>query len=276
MDHRKLAGMTIPAHQLPPGFLDAVTGDPAEPVPAHPAATTVLVRDSGPGIEVLLLQRHRRSGFVPGAFVFPGGRVDPADGDPRLRRLVHGELPAAPPLAFRAAAVREVFEETGVLLACTAEGGPVPVPLADARLAAAREQLLQDRATLGDVLEASDLRLEPARLLHFAHWITPLVERRRFDTHFFLAALPAGQQAVRDARESDAVAWLTPAAALERFRAGTLPMVFPTVHTLELLAGPATVGAALDAFRDITVTTILPRLRRGRDGVELIIEPEVS
>jgi 8-oxo-dGTP pyrophosphatase MutT (NUDIX family) len=267
--------MVIPAHRLPPGFLEASDAEPAEPAPARPAATTALLRDGVAGLEVLLLQRQLRSGFVPGAFVFPGGRLDAADAEPRLESLLTGPPPAEPPLPYRIAAVREVFEETGVLLA-TGPAGAVPLPHRDAGLLAARADLLAERTDLGTVLAARELRIDPGALAYFAHWITPRAEPRRFDTRFFMAALPAGQEALPDPREVSDAAWLTPAAALQRFADGQLPMVFPTVHSLELLVPYPTVSAALRALADCRVTAILPRLRRGRDGVELIVEPEVS
>jgi len=267
--------MVIPARQLPPGFLDGSGVEPAEPVEPRPAATTALLRDGDAGLEVLLLQRQPRSGFVPGAYVFPGGRVDAADADPGWEPLLLTGLPTEPPPQFRIAAVRELFEETGVLLASSATGRAL-VPHEDAGLRAAREELLGDRGTLSDVLSARGLRLDPGALVYFAHWITPRAEPRRFDTRFFMAALPPGQVALADAREVSDAIWLTPTAALRRFGDGLLPMVFPTVHSLELLAAHDSVAAALRAFKGCTVTTILPRLRRGPEGVELIVEPEVS
>jgi len=283
----------IPREQLPPGFAERVTSPPDPPVQPRPAATVVLLRDplaggppdekidpaagqshggSGlPAPEVLLLRRHRSSGFVPGAYVFPGGAVDEADAAPLASATSPGSEPDVPP-AYRVAAVREVYEETGVLLARDGAGRMAPDAASEPRLARWREQLLSGRATLAQVLEAEGLALDLAALVCCAHWITPLAEPRRFDTRFFLARLPAGGQATADAREMTDEVWLTPAAALRRFQQGALPMVFPTVKMLEALAEFGSVEEALAAYRDRPVKTILPRLVVTAEGVGIVIE----
>jgi 8-oxo-dGTP pyrophosphatase MutT (NUDIX family) len=254
----------IPDHRLPPGFLETLERPPDPPVPARPAATAVLLRDAAPGPEVLLLRRNRSAGFVPGAWVFPGGRVDDDDDDPAL--LAHATGAGAPPgAAHRFAAVREVLEETGLLLG--ADSPPADVP-------AWRHALMAGETTLRALLAGAGIRLDLARLVHCAHWITPVVEPRRYDTHFFLAAVRAGAQAAADPRETTGLAWLTPAAALDRFADGALPMVFPTVRTLESLAGHATADAALAAFRGRPVPPILPRLVRTAGGVGLTVDDD--
>jgi len=302
-DSRHPAGMVIPHHRLPPGFTESIGREVSEPAVPRPAATVVLLRDGPNGPEALLLLRQRRTGFVPGAYVFPGGRVDPADDDDRLAGLLSGLDSGEPARASWVAAARELFEETGVLLAraadAAADGGPqqdpalaaaetglppartadnavADDPRLDPALAAARIALLEDRTTLYDVLHANALRLDLSGMVYFAHWITPVVEPRRFDTRFFLAALPPGQRAAHDPREMDDAVWLTPAAALARFHEGSMPMVFPTVHSLELIDGFATVAAVLAAFRGCEVRTVLPRLAHCPEGVELIVDPEVS
>jgi 8-oxo-dGTP pyrophosphatase MutT (NUDIX family) len=267
-------GMEIPFDRLPPGFAESLDRVPPEPAEARPAATVVLVREGASSPEVLLLRRHRASGFVPGAYVFPGGRVDPADEDARLHDHVVGFGTQEPPFAYWMAAVRETFEEAGVLLARTQEGGPPPDAHTDASIAAWREALLSDRATLHDVLAGAALRADLTGVVYVAHWVTPVVEPRRFDTRFFLAALPPGQRAEPDPREMSDAQWLAPEHALERFEAGTLPMVFPTVRTLESLCGHTSVAALLAAFGGREIPQILPRLVRGHTGVELVIDPE--
>lgn len=268
----------IPSDRLPPGFAERIERPPAEPSVPVPAATTVLLRAGENGPEILLLRRHRTSGFVPGAYVFPGGRVDPEDGEPGL--LARTDLgdgaadlrdgAAAP--EYRMAAVRELFEETGVLLAGRDAGHAVGDAAADPRLADWREALMQGRSTLLDLIDSLDLRLAAADLVYCAHWITPVAERRRYDTRFFLAALPPGAEASIDGREMTDALWLTPAAALRRFRAGRLPMVFPTVRTLETLEGFTSVAAALDAHRYRAVASVLPRLVRTAEGVGIVVD----
>jgi 8-oxo-dGTP pyrophosphatase MutT (NUDIX family) len=263
--------MVLPFSALPAGFVDTISGVPERVAPARAAATAVLMRDGEHGPEVLLLRRNRTSGFVPGAYVFPGGRVDEADADPRVLAEVP-DVPAEPPPEYWAAALREVFEETGVLLARDAAGGFVADAVSDPELEALRVALLEDRRTLREVLAERGLRPALERMVYAAHWITPLVEPRRFDTRFFLAALPPGRSTTFEPREMSDAVWLRPEAALESFAAGSLPMIFPTARTLESIAGFETVAAALAAFRNRVVRPLLPRLVRTPEGVGLVLD----
>lgn len=257
--------MEIPAERLPPGFAASVEQPlPGEPVIAHPAATVVLLRDGTDGLELFLMRRNRSSGFVPGAWVFPGGRVDDADTDPTLVDRAR-DLPAFPDAPFWMAAARETFEETGVLLV---HGSAAP----DA--APWRNALLEDRATLAAVYDAMGGGPDFRHMVHIAHWITPVVEPRRFDTHFFATVISPAERATPDPREMSDAIWITPDAALDRFRAGTLPMVFPTVRTIESLRGHATASKILDAFRGTPVRTILPRLVRTASGIGIVVDEE--
>ncbi|HEX6695105.1 MAG TPA: NUDIX domain-containing protein [Longimicrobiales bacterium] len=263
----------IPSERLPPGFAEQIETEPLNPAVPRPAATAVLLRDSAAGMEVLLLKRHRSSGFVPGAYVFPGGRVDTADASAELRGLVR-EAPTEPSLEYWLATVREVFEETGVLLACTADGRNAAHGFRGGLLADLREGLMTDSIGLIDVLRSLDAVPDLTSLAYAAHWITPLVEPRRYDTRFFYAKLPEGAVATADAREMSDARWLRPVVALTEFAGGRLPMVFPTVRTLEGLKQYDTTDAALDAARKMTIRPILPSLVRVPGGVGLIIENE--
>ena len=256
----------IPYDRLPPGFGERLEQTPREPAPALPAATVVLLRNGDHGPEVLLLKRHRSSGFVPGAYVFPGGRVDAADAAPALASYV-ADLPEEldPPLSFWTAALREVFEETGVLLA-QADGDA-------SERTHLRERLLADDATVQDVLASLHARVHLEKLVYCAHWITPLAEPRRFDTRFFAAQLPDGADVIPDAREMDAARWLTPAAALQEFQRGSLPMVFPTVKTIERLCGFESVEHILAVLRGEAVIPLLPRLVRTAEGIGITVDP---
>ena len=262
----------IPEDRLPPGFADTVEREPDEPVTPLPAATVILARDATPGVEVLLMRRHRSSGFVPGAWVFPGGRVDAADSGPALYERIEGIPGGGPESAFWTAAIREVFEETGVLLARTPDGDWAGDATSDRRLEALRRQLMDDAITMLDVMDEAGVELDASGLVHMAHWITPVVEPRRYDTHFFLAALPDGRVARPDPREMTEAAWLRPAEALRRFEAGELPMVFPTVKTLESLRPYGSVEHALGAVRHARVRPILPRLVRTDTGVGIVVD----
>lgn len=267
----------IPAERLPAGFAEQLDHPPDRPAPARPAATITLVREGDAGLEVLLLRRRRETAFVPGAWVFPGGRVDEADADPALLQRVDGapgERVPAP--AFWLAAIREAFEETGVLLARDASGAWAPDAATTPEVEAWREALMSDRPTLLQVLEGLAARVDLAGVVHNAHWITPVAEPRRYDTRFFLARVPEGREAREDSREMSEAAWLAPRVALERFRGGSLPMVFPTVRTLEDLAGFDTVEGALAHFRGRAVPAIQPRLVRTPRGVGIEVDHEGS
>ena len=233
------------------------------------------MRDSPGGVEALLLRRSRTAGFVPGAYVFPGGRVDEADADPGIFAEV-SDPPTAPPAEYWAAALREGFEETGVLLAVDADGAHAPDAVSDPGLEDERIALLENRIGLRALLEGRGLRPATERMVYAAHWITPVVEPRRFDARFFLAALPPGRETTFEPREMSDAIWLAPAAALERFEDGSLPMIFPTVRTLESLAGFDTVESAFAAFRQNTVRPFLPRLVRTPEGVSLVLDEDTD
>jgi len=246
---------------------------PDPPATPKPAATVVLVRDTLHGPEVLLLRRSRNSGFVPGAYVFPGGRVDP--GDEQFAATLPVEE-SDPPLAYSVAAVREIFEETGVLLARFANGGWAPDASHDRIMEAWREKLMLNEATIGDLLYEEGLTIALDPLACIAHWITPVAEPRRYDTRFFLAPLPKGRTARPDAREMTDALWITPAAALGRFDAGALPMVFPTVRTLQQLTGYTSTAELLSSTMGMQVKPVLPRLVRTARGVGIVIDQETA
>lgn len=263
----------IPAERLPPGFADTVDQPPANPATPRPAATIVLLRDGAGGPEALLMRRHRSSGFVPGAWVFPGGRVDAADSGPALFERIRGVSGRQEPEgAFWTAALRELFEETGVLLAQDAQGAWAGDAGTDRRLARFRSGLMDETTSLLELLEELDLTLVADDVVHIAHWVTPVVEARRYDTHFFAAALPEGRTVAADPREMTEAAWLSPAEALARFERGELPMVFPTVKTLDALRGYDSVEHALTSLRHRKVPRILPRLVRTETGVAIVVD----
>lgn len=266
----------IPNDRLPPGFAESVDESPARPADPRPAATTVLLRD-GPSadIEALLMRRHRQSGFVPGAWVFPGGRVDSADSAPALYERIRGlATDPVPRGAFWTAALRELFEETGVLLARTPEGDWAPAASSDGGMEARRRAVMDDESSIMDVLQELDLVLDAEPMVHIAHWVTPVAEPRRYDTHFFAVPLPEDREAAPDAREMTDALWVSPDDALGRFQDGDLPMVFPTVRTLESLQGYDSVEHALDSFRHRTVRRILPRLVRTERGVAIQVDDD--
>jgi len=207
-----------------------------------------MLLDDRPDLHVLLLRRREGSAFVGGMSVFPGGGVDPHDADAQVvsscaglddasasRRLgvEHGGL------AYWVAAVRETFEEAGVLLAIDAQGRTVDLspPVVESRFAKLRVEVDSGRARLADAVRAEGLRLALDRVHYAARWITPQGPPRRYDTRFFVAALPPGQTPVHDDREAVDSEWSRPQDALARFAARELAMLPPTVGMLRILAG---------------------------------------
>jgi 8-oxo-dGTP pyrophosphatase MutT (NUDIX family) len=233
---------------------------------------------------VLMLRRVAAMKFAPGAYVFPGGSVDPADFGPAVGW--HGPDPAEigarlgasaeMARALVCAAVRETFEEAGVLLAGAPDGGPLADPSGPS-WEADRAALVAGAVTLAELLARRGLVLRADLLVPWARWITPEGEPRRFDARFFAAALPVGQLATGHAAESDHIAWLRPADAIGAARAGTMSMLPPTATVLHDFdeAGAAAVGDAVDAIlaRPPVIEPVMPRLAL-EDGVAWLHIPD--
>ncbi len=259
-----------------------------EQVPVRDAATVMLLRDGSDGPEVCLMQRNLNSDFVGGAYVFPGGAVDPADAEvavaQRCPDLDDVEASrrlglAVGGLAFWVAAIRESFEEAGVLLARHADGRRLDLsdPGAAERFAGHRDDVDNERRTIAEVAVQEDLHLDVGQLHYFSRWITPLGAHRRYDTRFFVCAAPEGQEVVEDSRELIGTQWLTPAEALRRHDAGDITMIFPTVRTLVALSRFERADAVLDHARaQSRVEGILPTISDGDDGMRIVLpgDPE--
>lgn len=247
------------------------------PVTPRPASAVVLAREhNGGGIEVFMVRRHVRSEFVPDAYVFPGGSVKPTDIEderaPAVSTPIESEATALG-TGFRAAALRECFEEAGVLLARRGSA-PLSVEPGDiSRFAAYRDGLINNTLTLAELCAREELTLATDELLHWAHWITPLTFPKRFDTHFFLTEMPSGQEAAHDQLETTASIWITPEEALTRYEAGDFTLVFATIHQLRALSGLASVAAARKRFSGAPPRTIMPRVVE-RNGQEVILLPD--
>ncbi len=248
------------------------------PSPPRPAATVLLLRDGTDGLEVFMVKRHHRIDFASGALVFPGGKVDEPDRAPALGALCRGAEGLAPDaLAFRIAAIREAFEECGILLA-RPRGSDVF--LDGARLAELdlqyRADLLAGRIDLATLAVREDLELAGDCLVVFSHWITPEAMPKRFDTLFFLAAVPSEQLAVHDGSESVDSVWITPERALAAAAAGELTVVFPTRLNLEQLAESRTVEEALEMAGRRPIAPILPWIETRGETLYLCIGPEAG
>lgn len=216
-----------------------------EEVPVLAAATVVLLRRGAVPLEVFMLKRNADSGFVPGAYLFPGGAVDEADGSPELaERSELGrdratELLGRPDgLAFWVGAIRETFEEAGLLLAERRHHTPLGLDdeATAARFAEHRRQVDLGLRPFGEVCREEDLSLQADLLFPFARWITPLGAPRRYDTRFFVASPPPDQTASHDGVEAIDSVWVDPHEALDRQRSGEWPMIEPTVRTLDVLS----------------------------------------
>jgi len=206
-----------------------------EPAPVRPAATVLLLRDTPQGIEVLMTRRSMTASFAPGAYVFPGGGVDAADAaahSQATRRATQSDLH----LTQAIAAIRESFEELGILLARRPDGA-----MADANDLAA----LDRKAPFATQCAARGLTLAASEVFVLAHWITDRDLPRRFDVPFLVAHMPEGQMPVADETEQFEPVWVRPADALERHRVGQFFMIFPTIRTLERLQAFASVEAVL-------------------------------
>jgi 8-oxo-dGTP pyrophosphatase MutT (NUDIX family) len=243
---------------------------PAEP---RQAATVLLLRDGPAGLEVYLQRRTKGMPFAGGMTAYPGGGVDPRDGDTEIGWS--GPAPTQWATAFGCddrtarelvcAAVRETFEEAGVLLAGP-DGGSVVPDVSGAEWEAQRQALLSRELSLAELLADRGLVLRSDLLRPFAHWITPPVEPRRYDTKFFAAALPVGQEARHVSGEADEVSWLTPSAALAELDAGARPMLPPTSHTLGQLEPFRDVEAALAGSPPEPLHPISPTFEETPDG----------
>jgi len=256
-------------------------------VPARDAATVVVVRPAGSTIEVLLLRRQASMAFAAGMHVFPGGAVHPGDHAPvpwlgpdadawAQRWRCAPELAAA----LVVAAVRETFEETGILLAGP-PGAAVLGAVDGADWRAARAALEAGELTLGRFLDERGLVLHADRLAAWAHWITPEFEPRRFDTRFFVAALPTAADggrpdddaAIRHGTEADSSFWIEPAAAVRAAERSEIAMMAPTLATLRDLCDldPA---AVLSGAAQRPITTVQPRLTVVDGQPRLTVEPD--
>jgi 8-oxo-dGTP pyrophosphatase MutT (NUDIX family) len=253
----------------------------AEVAPARDAATVVILRDHPQrGLQVFMLRRVASMAFAPGAYVFPGGSVDPRDGDRTIGWA--GPDPAAWGVAFGAgetlagelvcAAVRETFEESGVLLA-----GPTPGSIIDDTRGddweADRQALIDRTLSFADFLDRRGLVLRSDLLRPWAHWITPVIEAKRYDTRFFIAGIPPGQRARDASTEADRVAWLSPGDAVAQARAGEMALLPPTLVTLLELTAYGSVAEVLATERDITPR--LPEAAIAEGGVYLMMPDEL-
>lgn len=236
-----------------------------------PAATVILLRDR-PEFQALMIARTERASFAGGALVFPGGRVDPGDGDPQWAGHAAGLSADATLAAAQVAAIREAFEEAGVLLARGPGGAFLNADEVRA-LSPWRANVERDDALFLTLVRRHALTLAADRLTLFAHWIAPPGLHRRFDTLFFAAAFPDGQDVLEDGDEATEAVWISPQAAIEARAQGTRKIIFPTARNLELLGVSGSTAAALDHARRRPIRPVVPETIT-RDGALYLKLPD--
>lgn len=241
------------------------------------AATVLLLRETEAGPEVFMIKRHQKMGFAAGALVFPGGRLDEADGDEgRIHLCTGGETLSAEERAMRVCAIRETFEESGILLA---HDGDAPELVSGARARDLqdryRDKLNEGEASIWGMAAAENLKLACESLTPFAHWITPAGRPRRYDTMFYLIAAPEEQAASHDTGESVASTWTTPGQALADADAGVWDVVFVTRCNLARLAENAnSVAAAMANASATKIVPLTPEISPGDNGGMMFSIPE--
>ena len=236
----------------------------AEAAPAvRPASTMLLLRDGKDGMEVFMVVRHHQIDFASGALVFPGGSLDPDDHvlAARPELIHHTETLDALALAFRIGALRETFEECGILLA-RPKGSTALASAKDAKRVEDKHRaaLCESKIAFSQILDAEGLVLALDLLVPFAHWITPVAMSKRFDTLFFMARAPEDQLGAHDGHESVDSVWVTPQQALADTKTGRFKLVFATERNLIKLGENRTVDTALDAARKNKPITVTPEI----------------
>lgn len=247
--------------------------------PAEPklSATILLLRDASPEPEVLMVKRHYEIDFAAGALVFPGGKAAAGDADPGWDAWTDGDYGPVQQDA-RIAAIREAYEESGLLLARPKSNrGPgallVGAAVAD-RLAPHRSAVDKGEASFLELMKANDLVLALDSLVHFGHWITPVMMPKRFDTHFYVAPAPAEQVAAHDGRETTDAVWLSANEALRQEKEGQATIIFPTRMNLIKLARAVSVEDAVKRFGAEPVVSVLPRPGKTEEGAPCLYIPE--
>ncbi len=240
----------------------------AEPVPIRPAATILLLRDE-PEFQVLMVKRHHQIDFASGALVFPGGKTHAGDHDPVWADHAIGWAAEAPDQqALRVAAVREVYEEAGILIARDSSGASF---CGDERAHDARDAIARDERPFIDLVRELDVSIDLTALVVFARWITPAMMPKRFDTWFYAARADSAQLAICDGWETVDAEWIAPAEALRLAEAGERKVIFPTRMNLQLLAESQSAAEAMERAAARTLVTVEPKVTRRPGGSVLVI-----
>ncbi len=250
---------------------------PEQPPTPIPAATIIIGREAPGGFEVFMVVRHQQIDFASGALVFPGGKANEEDHDPEIRkRCVGAEGINDVDLALRVAAIRETYEEAGILLAQPEGTGELVSGMQLETLKPYRQQLAEGDLGILEFLKSENLILAVDRLTLFAHWITPELTPKRFDTYFYLAEAPQDHQGVHDGSESVDSVWISPAQALAENEAGKRTIIFPTRMNIKKLGRSSTILKAIETARNTPITTVQPWVENREDGAFLCIPEEAD
>lgn len=257
---------------------DLETKTPPIPVTPVPAATVMVLRDTPGGIEVLMVQRTKKADFAGGALLFPGGKVDQDDHHLLKAKLCNFSETIDEDLrALRIAGAREIFEEAGLLFAREAQGGQL---INDARARFINEkyrhQLLKKEVNFSEIISTEKLILATDLLVPFAHWITPITGKKRFDTHFLIAKAFEGQEASHDGSETLDTIWIRPATAIKDAEAGKRRVVFPTRMNLKKVDEALDSQTAIETAKKTPVVTVLPEVSEVEGGRHLKIPIEAG
>lgn len=246
---------------------DTTTPEAPRPVPA---ATVVMLRQRQ-HLEVFMVVRHHQIDFASGALVFPGGKVDKGDFDERLNPWMNAAHADPTMRAMQVAAIRESFEECGVLLARPQGSSTLIDGKRLATLEPFQKKLNDGEISMAAFLESERLVLACDLLHHFAHWITPPMVPKRFDTHFFVAVAPEDHLAVHDGHENVDSVWIRPQDAIAAARDGSRTIIFPTLRNVERLAKFNSPADAIDNCRTQAIVPVLPWSEKREDGMWLCI-----
>lgn len=242
-------------------------------VAVRPAATILLVRDD-PAFEVLMVKRHHQIDFASGALVFPGGKTNQGDHDPAWAEHTTGwDKVPADERPLRIAAIREAYEEAGIIIANDHAGAPF---CGDERAEGVREAVAKEQHSFLELVRELGLKLDLAALETFARWITPDMMPKRFDTWFYVVRATGEQLAVCDGWETVDAEWITPAEALRLEAAGERTIIFPTRMNLKLLAEASSAADATARAAARTLVPVLPKVEKRPDGAVLVIPEDAG
>lgn len=241
---------------------------------AIPSATILMIRDGPRGLEIFMVVRHHQIDFASGALVFPGGKLN--EGDDLVSKFCEGAKTKDTELKYQVGAIREAFEECGILLA-REKGQREMVSISKLeKLDHYREPLAKGKLELKTFLESESLVLACDQLQHYAHWVTPDMMPKRFDTQFYLAKAPSDHIAVHDGYESVDSVWISPEDALAGNRSGKYTIIFPTRLNIEMLSEAKTVAEAFSQAASRKVVTVKPKFEKREDGNYLCLPAEAG